>query len=107
MNLKELLDVNLPSDKILSRKPGSPNAIINKNRNGRGSNVRKLRGRSINAAEPPEVGSEIMVRQGDGSEKQYKIIRIINDDEIGAPVKALVALPGGGDKRVVRLNIAK
>jgi len=99
--LKEFLNVNLPSDKVLSRKPVSADGIVRKNR---GTNVRTIRGRSVNVAEIPKVGEEVYVRQGDGTELSYKILKVINSEE-GAPVQALVALPGGADKRIVRLNI--
>lgn len=101
MNLKEFLNLTLPSDKILSRKPGSINAIANKNL---GSNVRKINGRSITVHNVPKPGENVKVRHGDGSELLYKVLKIIYD-ETGKPTHALVSLPGGGDKRRVRLNI--
>lgn len=101
--LKEFLNVHLPSDKVLNRKPVSADTIISKNR---GTNVRKIRGRSVNVAETPKIGEEIYVRQGDGTELSYKILKVIYN-ETGAPARAVVALPGGADRRIVRLNVRK
>lgn len=105
MNLAEFLKENLPSDYMLSHKPKSASSILSK-RNGteRGSNIRRRRGRSIRAGECPKVGDSIRVRQGDGSEKEYKVLRLITNDE-EKPVKAVVALPGGWDRRIVSLKI--
>lgn len=103
MNLKEFLNGALPSDKILSRKPDSVSAIANKRL---GSNVRKINGRSINVPTVPKPGEDIRVRHGDGGALTYKVLKIIYD-ETGKPTHALVSLPGGGDKRRVRLNITK
>lgn len=96
MNLQELLDRELPSDHLLSFHPPSPDAIVAK------ANIRKTRGRKIEATSL-KVGDIVKLREGDGTQKDYKVLKIIND-QFGVPVKALVALPGGADKRIVSIK---
>jgi len=98
MNLKEFLSRQLPSDRILSLKPPSIDTIARKAR----ANIKKSRGRKI---ENPDIkaGDTVRVKEGDGSEKEYKVIKVIND-QFGVPVKAVVSLPGGLDKRIVSIR---
>ena len=101
MNLKEFLERNLPSDRILSYKPPSIDSILS----NRGSNIRKTRGRKIIVSKKlPQPGEEVTVREGDGTEKTYKLIKFVYDQQ-GNPVKAWVSLPGGFDKRLVSVHI--
>jgi len=98
MNLQEFLDKELPSDRLLSYHPPSIDSIAYKAK----ANIKKARGRKIEQKDI-KVGDTVKVKEGDGTEKEYKVLRLIHD-QFGVPVKAVVSLPGGLDKRIVSIR---
>ncbi len=102
MTIKEFLNIQLPSDKLMKNLPGNPSVIANKVMK-RGQKDNKPDGDCVTAPQVPVLNQQVSIRKKDGSSEPCSVCGFVNDT-MGKVTHVKVVKNDGG-KRTVRLNI--
>lgn len=103
MTLKEFLNMQLPSDKLMKNLPGNPSVIANKVMKRGQKKNNKSGDDCVLTSQVPVLNQKVNVRKSDGSADSCTVSGFVNG--IDGTVTHVKVIKNDGGKRTVRLNI--